>query len=165
MRTLVYEQPQVLTLDAAGGTARLQSPALRPRIQGDRGMLRATAIEAKLADKARVSWHIRPMAGTTALGDLQALVTFSNTDKSSQEADNAGVSTFPWPETDVSGALVLGFGSLQFDLDPWGVLRFLQLRLVNHAPATRHVLLVLTQVYADVKVPDWEAEREVRASA
>ena len=163
MRALVYENVQIVSLPSGIVGLVLRTPPIRPRLEGYAGALRGPALAAWLADRATVTFQVRPAAATAAaagviLGFLEAIATFRTA--SVLEGDTDFAPTFPFPTFDVSGSLRLGGGHLSFDVDPWGTLDALQLSLTNRNPAAAATVEVITQIYGEVRVAGWEAERE-----
>ncbi len=170
MRALVQESAQNYTLPAAtvspegvvSGAVIIGPRELRPRLEGYEGSLRGAALSAKLADRATAVFQIRPIAATgalalLALANMQALLTIHPAPLLGGDVDDSGATAYPPIEVDVSGQLTLFRGRLAFDVQDWGVCK-ISLRLLNWAGSPQTVL-VMTQILADVRVPQWERER------
>ena len=173
MRALVQETTQVFNLPAGVGPEApvgvvLSQKDVRPRLEGYEGSLRGPALSAQLADRAQYVFMIRPTATTSAaavaaLANLQAFLSirpFPLLGGDTYIDPTAGVPTtnFAYMETDVSGQLLLFKGRLSITVQDWGVNTAI-LRILNWGAADLSVL-VSTQIYADVRVPQWERERE-----
>lgn len=165
MRALVQEATQNFTIPPEGGSVTIGIKDVRPRLEGYEGALRGPALSAQLADRAQYVFLIRPLAATTplalaALTSLQSLLTIQTLPLlGGDEHSFAGVPTtsYPYINTDVSGQLLLFRGRLVFDVQDFGVCRA-SLELVNWS-ADPITALVSTQIFADVRIPQWERER------
>ena len=165
MRALVEETTQTFSLPA--NVDQIQSVILRqhpvrPRLEGYENALRGPALSAQLADRAELVFMIRPQAATAAaaqaaLNNLQAFISIQPSPLLGGDVDDAGNTSFPYLETDVSGDLMLFRGRLAYDVQDWGVCSA-TLRLLNWGAAPL-LVLVTTQIFADVRVPQWERER------
>lgn len=170
MRSLVQEYTEVYTLPApiagVGQPVTVGSKDIRPRLEGYEDALRGAALGAQLADRGVVVFQVRPAAVTDAaalaiLANFQAVFSVEHqlllgTDL---QTDAAGVTFtgFPYMRSDVSGTLLLFRGRLAFDLQDIGVTKS-NLELTNWN-ANAVDALVTVQIFADVRVPDWEDER------
>lgn len=174
MRALVQETTQTFLLPAAlrppepPSSLTLTQKDVRPRLEGYEGALRGNALSAQLADRAQFVFMIRPAAASGAaavavLASLQAFLSIRpypllGGDTFIDPATNQPTTSFSYMESDVSGQLLLFKGRLSVTVQDWGV-NTAALRLQNWGAADVSVL-VTTQIYADVRVPQWERERE-----
>lgn len=168
MRALVHETTQSFTFPApvareAPAPVALGQKDVRPRLEGYEGVLRGPALSAQLADRAQLVFIIRPKAATgaaavAALTNLQAFLSIHPIPLLGGDVNDAGTTSYPYMETDVSGQLLLFKGRLSITVQDWGV-STATLRILNWGAAAVPAL-VTTQVYADVRVPQWERERE-----
>lgn len=168
MRALVHETTQNFVFPAAvareaPSSVNLNQKDVRPRLEGYEGVLRGPALSAQLADRAQLVFMIRPLAATgaaavTALTNLQAFLSIHPLPLLGGDVDNAGATSYAYMETDVSGQLLLFKGRLSITVQDWGV-STATLRVQNWG-ASSITALVTTQIYADVRVPQWERERE-----
>lgn len=165
MRSLVFESDRTVTVPAnAGATVSLSSKDFRPRLEGYEDSLRGKALGAQLADRASVVFMIRPQAATAAaakiiLGNLQAFFTLNQFPLLGGDTNNNGATAYPYIPIDVTGTMILFSGRLVYDMQSVGV-SSVTLSLLNWDPAAAAVLRVSTQIYADVRIPQWERERE-----
>jgi hypothetical protein len=167
----VQEYSDTILLPKINGDTRtpviLSSKDMRPRLEGYEGALRGAALSAQLADRGTVVYQIRPQAADEAaavalLANIQASFTVKHqlllgTDLQLDNATGNEITLFPYMSSDVSGRLLLFRGRLAFDLQDIGVTKS-SLTLTNQS-ATDIVALVTVQIFADVRIPDWEDER------
>ena len=170
MRSLVQEYTETYLLPApvAGvpSTVEIGSKDIRPRLEGYEDALRGAALSAQLADRGVVVYQVRLQAATAAaaallLANVQAFFTVQHllllgTDL---QTDPTGivVTGYPYLGSDVSGSLLLFRGRLVFDLQDIGVTKSrLALTNWNGSDVTA---MVTVQIFADVRIPDWEDER------
>jgi hypothetical protein len=168
MRALVQETTQNFVFPAGVGPEAPASVVLgqkdvRPRLEGYEGALRGPALSAQLADRAQLVFIIRPVAATgaaavAAISNLQAFLSIRPMPLLGGDTDVAGNTQYAYMETDVSGQLLLFKGRLSITVQDWGV-STATLRILNWGAANL-TALVTTQIYADVRVPQWERERE-----
>ena len=164
MRALVFESDRTVVVPAnAGSTVTIAPMDFRPRLEGYEDALRGKALGAHLADRASVVFMIRPAAATVAasltiLGNLQAFFTVRQFPLLGSELSDAGVTAFPYLPVDVTGTMILFKGRLVFDMQSVGVASA-SLSLLNW-DSVDATLRISTQIYADVRVPQWERERE-----
>lgn len=165
MRALVQETATNLSLGANGGSAEVGIKDIRPRLEGYESALRGPALSAQLADRGQFVFIVRPQAADAAtafalLSNIQAVLTIKTLPLlGGDEQIVAGTTTtsFPYMQTDVSGQFLLFRGRLAFDVQDFGVCRAtLALTNWNVASVTS---LVTTQIFADVRLPQWERER------
>lgn len=170
MRSLVQEYSDTFLLPAlavdVATPVTIGVKDIRPRLEGYEGALRGAALGAQLADRGVVVFQVRPAATTAAasfaiLASLRADFTVQpqlllGTDL---QTDPLGVvsTSYPYLSSDVSGQLMLFRGRLVFDLQDIGVTKA-TLTLTNYG-ASDATVLVTVQIFADVRVPDWEDER------
>ena len=165
MRALVFESDRTVVVPAnAGSTVTVAPKDFRPRLEGYEDSLRGKALAAHLADKASVVFTIRPAAATAAaaltiLGNLQAFLTVQQYPLLGGDTDDNGATAYPYLYVDVTGTMILFKGRLVYDMEAVGVASA-TLSLVNWDPAVAATLRISTQIYADVRVPQWERERE-----
>jgi len=166
MRALVHETTQSFNFPAIVRetvSVSLNQKDIRPRLEGYEGALRGPALSAQLADRAQFVFIIRPKAATgaaavAALTNLQAFLSIHPLPLLGGDVNDAGTTSYPYMETDVSGQLLLFKGRLSITVQDWGV-STATLRILNWGAADT-AALVTTQIYADVRVPQWERERE-----
>lgn len=164
MRALVQEATQNYSLPI-GESVGVGIKDVRPRLEGYESALRGPALSAQLADRAQFVFLVRPLAADAvsalnALTQIEAYLTIQTLPLLGGDEHALGGTTatsYPYIETDVSGQLVLFRGRLVFDVQAFGVTRA-TLRLVNRAAAAQTVLIT-TQIFADVRLPQWERER------
>jgi hypothetical protein len=165
MRALVYESDRTVVVPAnAGRTVTISPTDFRPRLEGYEDALRGKALSAQLADRASVVFMIRPAAATAAaslvvLGNLQAFFTLQQNPLLGGDVSDTGLTAYPYLPVDVTGTMILFKGRLVYDMQSVGVASA-TLSLLNWDPANAATLRVSTQIYADVRVPQWERERE-----
>ena len=165
MRALVFESDRTVVVPAnAGSTVTIAPTDFRPRLEGYEDALRGKALGAHLADRASVVFMIRPAAANVAaslviLGNLQAFFTVQQYPLLGGDQSDTGATSFPYLPVDVTGSMILFKGRLVYDMQSVGVASA-SLSLLNWDPANDVTLRVSTQVYADVRVPQWERERE-----
>lgn len=165
MRALVFESDRTVVVPAnAGSTVTIAPTDFRPRLEGYEDALRGKALGAHLADRASVVFMIRPAAANAAaslviLGNLQAFFTVKQYPLLGGDLSDTGATSFPYLPVDVTGTMILYKGRLVYDMQSVGVASA-TLSLLNWDPANAVTLRVSTQVYADVRVPQWERERE-----
>jgi urea transporter len=168
MRSLVYEATNNFTLPATAGAGlvvfgtTIGNKDVRPRLEGYEGALRGPALPAQLADRAQFVFIVRPLATTealslAALAAMKAFLTIRTLPLLSIDSNFTGGTSYPSQQIDVSGQLLLFKGRIAVDAQDWGVCRA-TLQLQNLAAADQ-VVLVTTQILADVRVPQWERER------
>lgn len=168
MRALVHETTQNFVFPAGVGPevpldVTLSQKDVRPRLEGYEGVLRGPALSAQLADRAQLVFIIRPLAASgaaalTALTNLQAFLSIHPFPLLGGDVNALGTTSYAYTETDVSGQLLLFKGRLSITVQDWGV-STATLRILNWGAADL-TALVTTQIYADVRVPQWERERE-----
>lgn len=170
MRSLVqeYSDTYLLPQPVAGEATPVVIGVkdIRPRLEGYEGALRGAALSAQLADRGVIVFQIRPAAATGAaafalLASLRADFTVEpqlllGTDLQT-DPTGAVVTSYPYMSSDVSGQLLLFRGRLVFDLQDIGVTKA-NLALTNYGAADVTVM-VTVQIFADVRIPDWEDER------
>ena len=161
MHLLVSEASQVPNLALVTGagvtttspTITLETPWLRPRLQGTRQALRGDAFSAKAADYARVQFTVRlPNKNTlgTAIVDVynnyQALLSVQQSPLLGQNPET----DYPSFVADVSGDFAIE-GRIAVDVAIYGTCRVvLQLiRRTNPSLANVSTLYTLTQVFAE----------------
>lgn len=164
MRALVQETTQnySLPVDTSVGVGIKD---VRPRLEGFESALRGPALAAQLADRAQFVFLVRPLAADAAtalnaLTQIEAYLTIQTLPLLGGDEHALGATTttsYPYIESNVSGQLTLFRGRLVFDVQSFGVCRA-TLRLVNRA-AVAQTVLITTQVFADVRLPQWERER------
>ena len=169
MRALVYESDRTVVVAPAGAATVTISPKdFRPRLEGYEDALRGKALGAQLADRASVVFMIRPAAINAAaslviLGNLQAFFTLEQSPLLGGDTyiTAGGVLTtdYPYLPVDVTGTMILFKGRLVYDMQSVGVASA-SLSLLNWNSTDAVTLRVSTQVYADVRIPQWERERE-----
>lgn len=166
MRALVQETTQNYSLPiGADNSVFVGIKDVRPRLEGFESALRGAALSAQLADRAQFVFLVRPQAASEAaallaLTQIEAYLTIQTLPLLGGDEWNTGGATttsYPYIETDVTGQLVLFRGRLVYDVQAFGVCRA-TLRLVNRAAAAQNVLIT-TQIFADVRLPQWERER------
>jgi hypothetical protein len=165
MRALVYEADRTVVVPAnVGGEVTIAPKDFRPRLEGYEDSLRGKALGAQLADRASVVFTIRPAAATAAaslviLGNLQAFLTVQQYPLLGGDVTATGATAYPYIPVDVTGTMILFKGRLVYDMEAVGVASA-TLSLLNWDPANAVTLRVSTQIYADVRIPQWERERE-----
>ena len=165
MRALVQETTTNFTIPANGGVTNIGIKDVRPRLEGYESALRGPALSAQLADRGQFVFIVRTQAASVAaaltlLSNIQAVLTIQTLPLlGTDEQVLAGVTTtaYPYLETDVSGQFLLFRGRLVFDVQDFGVVRA-SLALTNWN-ATDVTALITTQIFADVRIPQWERER------
>jgi hypothetical protein len=171
MRSLVQEYSDTYLLPAAVLSetfpVTIASKDIRPRLEGYEDALRGAALSAQLADRGTVVYQIRVAAATDTaalaiLGGIQATFRVEHqlllgTDLQFNPATGNTTTLYPYFSSDVSGRLFLFRGRLAFDLQDIGVTKS-SLTLTNYG-ATDASVLITVQVFADVRIPDWEDER------
>lgn len=164
MRALVQESTQNISI-RINGSVNIGVKDVRPRLEGYEGALRGAALAAQLADRAQFVFLIRPQAANgpaalAILAGLQALLTIQTLPLlGGDDFDLAGTTTTlnPYITSDVSGQLTLFRGRLTYDVQAFGVCR--SSLLINNFTGNAVDLLVTTQIFADVRIPQWERER------
>ena len=151
MRTLVYENCMVSTFTAGGGTLPtivMQSPMLRPRLEGYRGAIRGFARESTYVDRPTVVFDFRPAA---ALVNFTAILTITRFGVLGQNPGLAAATR------DITGEFILARGNFEVNMDNEGISQ-VQLTLTNNAAAPQLAALT-TQVFGEATV--LQLEREV----
>jgi len=167
MHILVYESAQTVPISlipagASGNlTTTLQSPWIRPRLEGNRTATRGDAWDAKLADWARVQFTVRVSPGEV-LNNFQALLTIYQSPLLGQDPE----ATFPNFQQDVSGAFAID-GKIAVDLALEGTSRVeLELTRVNNPPpgplTPKNSLFALCQITAEERSIDAEYLQRMR---
>lgn len=168
-RTQIYELAKKYVPGAADDltgerTIYINAPTLRPRIEGREPTLRDQATAAFLADRATVTFLIRPSAPgaflgnqCSGIGDLFGYLTVRQYAVLGGN-DDAG---FPQIERDVSGILNAS-GSISVDVDVTGVC-MVMLRTGYVPDPTQFAvpsvpLWITTQIYGNERVLDRHAE-------
>lgn len=161
MHLLVSEASQIPNLAQVSGagvnltspTITLETPWLRPRLQGTRQALRGDAFSAKAADYARVQFTVRLPnkndvggANVDRFNNYQALLSVQQSPLLGQnpEAD------YPTFVADVSGDFAIE-GRIAVDVAIYGTCRVV-LQLIRRTNPTRTgatTLFTLTQVFAE----------------
>ena len=171
MRSLVSESTTTTHFPASDGLdvfALVQSPVLRPRLEGLEGALRGPSADARIADKATVVFALTlPAQGAFLNADVQFvdymqmlgyLTVFRFRDDGVIDEN-----VWPSPERNVSGFMQLSRGRIAVEVDLAGVCQ-VQLRVGVMLPYdgetyTVTPILACVQVHANVQTHDWEAER------
>ena len=155
MRVLIVEQSFPVGVAASGGTAFVSSPTLRPRLQGNRGALRADALSSNYVDRAEALLSVFAPAGR-GVADLAKLkvelrvVQFPSLGTGFGEA-------FPALFRDVSGSFLASQGQVLVPLDVNGVCR-VEMRLTNLSDGSLS-FFCQSQVFGDQRSIDVDLVR------
>ena len=162
MHIYVYESAQNVSLPLTSGPVDLPStllstPLLRPRLEGQRGVLRGDAYNSRLADSAKVLFTVRLPAGTDDLfNNYRAELTVFQSPLLGQNPETF----FPSITHDISGYFAVE-GQIVVDISLYAVNR-VQLKLTRVTNPTSPVagvtpvLFTLVQVLAEENAVDIE---------
>ena len=165
-RTLVNELSFIQEIDAPGGSMQdiitLNSPWIRPRIEGYDDAVRGAARNSIYVDDATVVFDVRPYGALNVIQAELFVRRFGLLGQGGTPAFGPG-GTFPPTDRDVTGEFILARGNLEVPAMFDGVVG-VSLQLTNHSAAP--IMLACTiQVFGEVTVRQVEQEATAKQFA
>lgn len=159
MHIQVYDSAQTVAIGLIGSTppaVAITSPWIRPRLEGQRSVLRGEAFSAIMADNARVLFTVRlPSTGADVLNNYIANLTVFQAPLLGQDPQ----ASYPVLTKNVSGFFAVD-GQIVVDVSMYGVNRVqLEILRVVDPPGVPKVesLYVQTQILAEERAIDVES--------